>query len=534
MPKTRKVIGEGAYGCVHDPSLHCTHIPKPNFDYDKYVSKLMKTKKAEEESAEFVNFHKYDPKDEYHLGTPIICKPNLRDPGISADVGKCKRLSADAAIHPDNYDLLVMKYGGPDLKIFCKDSITNYLKTDKNSKSDKFWIEAHHLIKGLQFFKDNGIVHNDLKPQNILYDMKTHKLSFIDFGLMQTKANIIKTSKNNTNSQAVFHWSYPLDCGLMNAKESSWYKKEPRYRALVKKELIGMLVAGEKKNTANMDINKPEAFQILFSYINLPGTDLPADAKYAFIEDFFDGLDQVIKADLYSDYINRIADSIDVYGLGFTLQYILNCFKRHNAVSEDFFTKCSALFSTMYDSNPANRELDIHKLLDEYENICLETGLLTRMNKRFEHNDLVDSAPMPSPIMRLAIKEEKDHGSSSGPLSTRLEKIADMDPYKKTQKMTTKACPPDKELNPKTGRCIKKCGPGQTRNAKNRCTKAKSKTLKVSSKIPKHSSSTSTNSSNYKKLMDSGQQKKKGTKGENAKTITNVNNKFPYEIKSKG
>ena len=57
------------------------------------------------------------------------------------------------------------------------------------------------------------------------------------------------------------------------------------------------------------------------------------------------------------------------------------------------------------------------------------------MNKRFEHNDLVDSAPMPSPIMRLAIKEEKDHGSSSGPLSTRLEKIADMDPYKKTQKM---------------------------------------------------------------------------------------------------
>ena len=32
MLKTRKVIGEGSYGCVQKPSLHCEHAPKPNFD----------------------------------------------------------------------------------------------------------------------------------------------------------------------------------------------------------------------------------------------------------------------------------------------------------------------------------------------------------------------------------------------------------------------------------------------------------------------------------------------------------------------
>ena len=504
MSVTRKVIGQGAYGCVHNPSLHCTRAPGPNFDYSKYVSKLMKTKNAEEELKEFVTIHKYDPQDEFHLGTPILCKPDLTNAKIIKDVEKCNRIYPKLAQTPDQISLLVLKYGGPDLKIFCKDTITEYLKTKKEEKSDKFWIEVQHLIKGLKFFKDNGIVHNDLKPQNILYDMKTHKLSFIDFGLMQTKANIIKTSKNNTNSQAVFHWSYPLDCGFMNARESSWYKKEPNYRALVKKELIGMLVAGDNKNTANMDIKKPEAFEIFFSYINPLGTDLPANAKYAFIEDFFDGLDKVIKGDLYNDYITRIADSIDVYGLGLTLQYILNCFKRHNAISADFFTKCSALFSTMYDSNPANRELDISKLLDEYENICLETGLLTRMDKRFEDNKLINSAPMPSQIMSLA---QKDESSISGPLSAKLEQIADMDPYKKPSKMTTKVCPPDKELNPKTGRCIKKCGPGETRNAKNRCTKSKTKTktLKISSKsaISKSSNTKSSNTKSSKSISKS-------------------------------
>ena len=116
-----------------------------------------------------------------------------------------------------------MKYGGPDLKIFCKSKINQFLKTKKEEKSDKFWLEVHHLIKGLQFFRDNGIVHNDLKPQNILYDTKTNKLMFIDFGIMQTKAELIRTSKNNTNNQAVFHWSYPLDCGFMDYNSYSKY-----------------------------------------------------------------------------------------------------------------------------------------------------------------------------------------------------------------------------------------------------------------------------------------------------------------------
>jgi hypothetical protein len=131
----------------------------------------------------------------------------------------------------------------------------------------------------------------------------------------------------------------------------------------------------------------------------------------------------------------------------------------------------------MFEPEITERVLDIKVLLDEYEDILLETGLLARMNKAFEDNTLVNRAPMPSPIMRLAEKEEQ-YGVSSKPLSSHLERIADMDPV---PKKLSKICPPEKELNPATNRCVKRCEPGQTRNAKFRC--KKNKTKKSNSKI---------------------------------------------------
>ena len=539
MPKTRKVIGEGSYGCVQEPSLHCASSPKPDFDYNGYVSKLMKTKRAEEELAEFVKFHRYDPNDEYHLGTPIMCKPELRDANVMKDVEQCKRMSPEIKANPADYDLLVMKYGGPDLKIFCKSKINQFLKTKKDEKSDKFWLEVHHLIKGLQFFRDNGIVHNDLKPQNILYDTKTNKLMFIDFGLMQTKAELIRTSKNNTNNQAVFHWSYPLDCGFMDYNSYSKYKRglTNGYRKLVKDEIIGMLVSDSKKNTARLPLKKPEAFELFFSYINPTGKDMTTDAKYAFIESFFDGLDEIVKLE-YDDYLYNAIDSIDVYGLGFTLQYILNCFKRHNAVSQDFFNLASSLFSSMYESNPDNRELDIYELLNEYESILLGTGILARLNKRFnKDNELVDSAPMPSPIMRKAKKEV-----SSKPLSAELESIAYMDAAPKVSlkpsakvslKPSVKACPPGKEINPKTGRCIKQCASNETRNAQGRC-------VKQTRRIRSSSSSSRTRSSSRNRNIKDNllnqifPELKRATKEEkDANPTLKINKTFPYENRSK-
>jgi serine/threonine protein kinase len=472
----RLVIGEGSYGCVHKPSIHCKTPPKPGFDYKKYVSKIMKTKNAQDELAEFVIIKNIDPKDEYHLGEPILCQPNLDEANVKDDIGKCKHIKIDdVQANPDNYSLLVLKFGGPDLKQLCNKYLDKLLAKDKEERTDKFWLEVHHLIKGLKFFKENGIIHNDIKPQNILFDSVTGKMKYIDFGLMRTKKEVINSSKTNTNYLGIYHWSYPFDCGFMDQYQFKKYKNSSgTQQTFWKDELSKLIVANSKVNTLKLPINNPQAFSILFTYINPDNTVPNAASQYGYIDSFFDGFNEMINNNNYNITLDFIADSIDIFGLGFTLQFMANCFKRENGLSLEQFTRLSSFFHKMYDFNPSTRVIDIDQLLNEYENILLELGILTRLGKSFENNNVVNKPPAPPVIIT---ESRRDSKSPPQHLSPELHEFADKDPI-----VISVKCPEGKELNPTTKRCIKKCKEGYERNAQFKCRKTKKiKSIKVKS-----------------------------------------------------
>jgi serine/threonine protein kinase len=472
----RNVIGEGGYGCVLKPSIHCKTLPSPKFKYDNYVSKIMKTRNATKELDEFVIIGRLDPTNEYHLGKPILCQPNLDEPNVKMDIAKCKYIPiSDVNANPDKYSLLVLKNGGPDLKALCSDHLIKYLRKGKQIKTDRFWLEVHHLIKGLKFFKDNGMVHYDIKPQNILFDLKDGSMKYIDFGLMETKALIVEKSKHNMNSHGSLHWSYPFDCGFMNRDNFNRYKDTPR-KIMLKNELSEMIVSDTKLNTFNLPIRKPQAFKILFTYIN-PDNVIPDVAtQYGYISAFFNGFNQLITEKKYDAILDQITNSIDVFGLGFTLQFMANCFKRHDALSLEDFTTLSAFFHKMYDFNPLTRTIDIDDLLDEYENILLQNGVLTRLNKSFANHVVVDKQPAPTLIM-----EQSKIEATSRPehLSIELQEFANEDPI-----IDVTLCP-GKEYNPFTKRCVKKCKPGFSRNSKFHCRKNKTAKIAKTSKAKK-------------------------------------------------
>jgi serine/threonine protein kinase len=437
MVKGGKIIGEGSYGCVNKPSLHCLNdLKNPNkeINYKDYVSKIMKTKEAQKELKEFVIIGSYDPTNEYHLGTPILCQPELTNKIINKEISKCKYIKgSEVEANPDDYKILLIKFGGPDLKHLCNTELEKYLSTKSRLKTDKFWLEVHRLLMGIKFFKDNGLVHNDIKPQNILFNIKTGKLAFIDFGLMRSKQDIVSLSKKSENFLGIYHWSYPLDCGLMNKDKYQAFKDmSVSKKNTYKTQLCDMIINKQdnQKNTFDMSIKNPDAFNILFSYIN---TDVTDDDKYDYIEQFFDGINNLMSKDNYDTNLDRIVSSIDVYGLGFTLQYILNCFYKHNALDLSVFNRLSAFFHKMYDFNPETREINIDSLINEYENILLEIGILTRLKKSFKNNILVNKKPM------------------------------------------IQQCSPEKDLNLVTNKCVKKCKPGKTRNAKFKCVSSKTR-----------------------------------------------------------
>ena len=375
----REVIGEGAYGCVLSPSIHCsnTHI-----DYTNKVSKIMKTKNAEQELREFVFMSKIDPSNDYHLGTPTLCKPNLKEPHIVSDIGKCTRIDADNVIkHPTDYSLLVLQNGGPDLKMFCYKTIGTYLKKDKRERTKKFWLEVRHLLEGLQFFRRHGLVHNDVKPQNILFNTKNGTMRYIDFGTMRPKSTIVKTSKKNANGLGVYHWSYPLDCGTMNRNAFQHYKSRSK---LWEKELTEIIVDLSDKNTIELPILKPESFRVLFTYLNPKNEVSSADIQKQYIHSFFQGYNSLIHMKTYDQILDFTVDSIDVYGLGMTLQFMANCFKRHHALTNREFTVLSTFFNKMYSFNPLQRVVDIDELIDEYDTILqnFNQSVLIDMGRR--------------------------------------------------------------------------------------------------------------------------------------------------------
>jgi serine/threonine protein kinase len=511
-----KVIGEGAYGCVHKPSLHCRHPSMNKFNYEPYVSKLMTTEDAKTELAEFVVIGNLDKKNEYHLGAPILCKPTLTNDDKTA-IKPCNHVSLKAVeANPEDYSLLLLKYGGPDLSIFNDtlntDSWIKRHGKNNREKIDNFWLGIHDLFRGLLFFKKHGIVHNDLKPQNILFNPTTSKFKFIDFGNMSTKEKLKIESSTSQNSIAIFHWSFPFDCAYMNKSQYTYFKyMSDKQQDNVNQKLIDLILLDGPETITLPPIRNPQSFDILFSYLQESGR-VPEDmTACGYIDSFYAGLKQLVKTNSYDDNLDFFIDSIDVFGLGVTLQFISNSFKRNLIIDVNDWMLMHALFHKMWDFNPETRVVDLELLINEYEILLQQMGVLARLKKQFVNHKVTTQK---EPKMRLLkgkehvlsaklknfanndvfeIKPKCPENKEFNPLTKRCIKVKTVKmphakvqkvktvkiPHAKVQKVkTAKVCLETQEMNPLSNRCVVKCKDGFLRNDKFKCIKVKTAKLK--------------------------------------------------------
>jgi serine/threonine protein kinase len=299
----------------------------------------------------------------------------------------------------------------------------NYFSSNTQKRIDDFLLECHHLLRGLKFFKDNGIVHNDLKPQNILFNLDTGQMRFIDFGLMRTKAQITQLSTNSRNSLASFHWSYPLDSGVMNKKSLNQYKKlKTDHQIQMAEQFVLAILYNKKLPTPLLQLfrlNHPESFEIFFRYIT-PKEAIPLiEARTQYIMSFFEGLGQKLKTHTYDKILDDIIDSIDIHGLGFSLQYVIDGISQH--LSTDVFSRLTAFLKNMYEPNPLKRNTDINKLLNEFEILLQSIGVLQRKKIHFQNNRPVHSK-------HVLLAKEPQH-----PMSKELDQIASKNVVELTQ-----------------------------------------------------------------------------------------------------
>ena len=218
-----KIVGEGTYGCVVEPALEC----KTPENYENKVSKVMRKNDALEELKEYELLKLIPDIDKYTVNIPVLCEPKL---GVkfSTVVRECKGKRVRSAYQENqkNLAILLMENGGLDLNNFT----TNiFPKLDINDQN-KFLTSILDAIKGVQFFNKMGIIHQDIKAGNMVYNLKTNKLKFIDFGLMTTKEKFIRSSGRNENSFAQTWDYYPPEFSCANWSDFDDLDKCMQYR----------------------------------------------------------------------------------------------------------------------------------------------------------------------------------------------------------------------------------------------------------------------------------------------------------------
>jgi serine/threonine protein kinase len=454
-----KVIGEGTYGCVHQPALNCKNKPT---EQDK-VSKVMTKRDANEEMKEYLLIKKIDPQGNYHLGKPRKCNVDNNQNNIDS-INRCKNISVQTPEELNKLNLLIMKHGGYNIENYV-DLFFNKNPSDKDIPSvATFLLSFYNIFKGLKLFQTEKIAHHDLKPQNIVYNPKTNKTYFIDFGLMTSYDSIhSQTSKSKYHFGRKCHWSFPYEITLWN-----------------KNDFFEFVYDKNKKKSIHADIEHiKKKCGSFFSYLFEGSVDDEERRKYwtKWTNDYSTFLLKLNEND-YSNFLNKSIETIDSYGVGIALLDISRRMNHHievlnielNMNAYDLPEKLNELAYNMVHPNLFMRYTS-SQACEKYEEILRSSGVIDEM-QTIVHASV--SKVLKDTLSEFYLSSKKI--SSIQKLNSSTKFFTPLQSLKQTDTLTPslKDCGSTKDYNRVTKRCVNKCKPGQVRDINFKCKKDKS------------------------------------------------------------
>ena len=451
------VIGEGTFGCAHKPPMLCLDKQRRN---KNDISKLMTTVNAIKELREFALIDSADKQKQFYLGKPKSCKPARILSNIQA-ISRCPSGRFEP-IKMDDYSLLVMKYGGQDLEQFG-DEVRTWTKTKEHVDAiELFWLEVVRLFYGLKVLHDNNVLHHDLKQQNIVYNKETNRVNFIDFGFMEKRSVRISTAKRSVNWLGnQHHWSFPL--------EAIYWNKNNYMHASIR----GKSEKAHREFTESVANN----CQYFFTSVLKFNSEAKRDNAVAIITNnaFRNVLAFEPTDEAYNRFVEKSIDSVDTYGLGIALMFVLN--RSKHLLSTEFYTNLKNIVMNMFTGGVFLRSTP-EQLLAQYEDILTTSGLLEKHNKHIENHLIANGV---SDEMKVAAEIANSTDMLSIPRMAAATGATEI----------VRECPAGKEFNPLTKRCVNVCKPGYVRNPSFKCVSSKrlAKTIKASiQSIPKNTS----------------------------------------------
>ena len=192
MPNTHRITGgkpvfAGAQGCVFDPALKCKHRPRDI--YDGNVSKLGYTKSAEFEMREYEQIRPFITQiknyDKYFNIRVSVCEPDTLGPEDLAGFNDVCHLFTETSIDASNVNANLDKLRAINMP---------NLGTDLKGWMEHSPLDAHRLrrlndhisellVRAVVPMNRLGVMHNDLKSENLMMDRAGANVRIIDWGL---------------------------------------------------------------------------------------------------------------------------------------------------------------------------------------------------------------------------------------------------------------------------------------------------------------------------------------------------------------
>ena len=202
-----KLIDQGGFGCIFYPGFNCKG--KVTKESKNLVSKLQKNSfnaKNEIYIGKFIkNISNY-----YLFFLPVIKSCTISLASLDKEhISKCNILSTNDS----SYLLLELKY----VKNISFEELFTNLNRSKRHILLIFFETFKYILDSISLLVNNGIVHYDIKEQNILYSIKYENPILIDFGI-----SIPINYLNNSNIKDYFYiygpdyYIWPLEAHVIS------------------------------------------------------------------------------------------------------------------------------------------------------------------------------------------------------------------------------------------------------------------------------------------------------------------------------
>lgn len=184
--KGGKKISEGGYGCVYYPEIQCSGETK-SVENSKYISKIQKESSASRTEEYIGSVIKTIPNYTFYYAPIVSSCPIELSKLKQGDVKECD-IFKKYGIHK-KYILQKVPYikGQSFLEFFFSKKNLNTSGNpnhNKNKEALLFLFDSFpYLIQSLKQMNEIGVIHYDLKKENVLFDIHRNIPIVIDFGL---------------------------------------------------------------------------------------------------------------------------------------------------------------------------------------------------------------------------------------------------------------------------------------------------------------------------------------------------------------